>query len=347
MSIMVAVGRGAHAGVLMRSAEALETLAKVDTLVVDKTGTLTEGKPRLESIQVFDEAAFSKEALLSLTASVERSSEHPLARAIIHAAEEKNLLLAAVSEFRAAPGGGVAGRVAGKMVLAGTKAFLQQDGVDIESEALGTSSVEQSSAVTAIYVAIDGRLQGGFTLSDQIKSSTAEALRALRADGLRVVILTGDRREAAQRIADQLGIAEVEAEVRPQQKAEIVRRLRDQGRVVAMAGDGINDAPALAAADVGIAMGTGTDVAIESAGIVLIKGDLRGIVRARRLSRATVRNIRQNLAFALLYNTIGIPIAAGAFYHWFGWLLSPMLASAAMSFSSVSVIANALRLRRF
>jgi Cu+-exporting ATPase len=347
MSIMVAVGRGAHAGVLMRSAEALETLAKVDTLVVDKTGTLTEGKPRLESIQVFDEAAFSKEALLSLTASVERSSEHPLARAIIHAAEEKNLLLAAVSEFRAAPGGGVAGRVAGKMVLAGTKAFLQQNGVDIESEALGTSSVEQSSAVTAIYVAIDGRLQGGFTLSDQIKSSTAEALRALRADGLRVVILTGDRREAAQRIADQLGIAEVEAEVRPQQKAEIVRRLRDQGRVVAMAGDGINDAPALAAADVGIAMGTGTDVAIESAGIVLIKGDLRGIVRARRLSRATVRNIRQNLAFALLYNTIGIPIAAGAFYHWFGWLLSPMLASAAMSFSSVSVIANALRLRRF
>ena len=346
MSIMVAVGRGAHAGVLIRSAEALETLAKVDTLVVDKTGTLTEGKPRLVSMEVFAESAFPQDALLSLAASLERSSEHPLARAIVHAAEEKNLPLAAVSEFRATPGGGVAGRVAGKVMLAGTKSFLRQHGVDLAPEAQSTSRIPQSSAVTLVYVAIDGRLSGVLALGDQIKPSTPEALRALRADGMRVVMLTGDRRETAERIANELGIEEIEAEVQPQQKAEIVKRMRAEGRVVAMAGDGINDAPALAAADVGIAMGTGTDVAIESAGITLIKGDLRGIVRARRLSRATIRNIRQNLGFAFLYNTLGIPIAAGVFYPLFGWLLSPMLASAAMSFSSVSVIANALRLRK-
>jgi Cu+-exporting ATPase len=346
MSVMVAVGRGAHAGVLIRSAEALETLAKVDTLVVDKTGTLTEGKPRLASIEVFDESAFPQDALLSLAASLERSSEHPLARAIVHAAEEKNLRLARVSEFRATPGGGVAGYVAGKMIQAGTKAFLHQNGVDLASEVQDGSRMQPPSAVTLVYVATDGRLSGVLALSDQVKPSTPEALRALRADGVRVVMLTGDRREAAQRIANELGIVEIEAEVQPQQKAEIVKRMRAEGRVVAMAGDGINDAPALAAADVGIAMGTGTDVAIESAGITLIKGDLRGIVRARRLSRATIRNIRQNLAFAFLYNTLGIPIAAGVFYPLFGWLLSPMLASAAMSFSSVSVIANALRLRK-
>jgi Cu+-exporting ATPase len=346
MSVMVAVGRGAHAGVLIRSAEALETLAKVDTLVVDKTGTLTEGKPRLASMEVFDEHAIPKDALLSLAASLERSSEHPFARAIVHAAEERRLPLASVSEFRATPGGGVAGRVSEKMMLAGTKTFLRQNGVDLEPEERSMSKVQQSSAVTPIYVAIDGRLRGVLALSDQIKPSTPKALRALRADGMRVVMLTGDRRETAQRIANELGIGEIEAEVQPQQKAEIVKRMRAEGRVVAMAGDGINDAPALAAADVGIAMGTGTDVAIESAGITLIKGDLRGIVRARRLSRATIGNIRQNLAFAFLYNTLGIPIAAGVFYPLFGWLLSPMLASAAMSFSSVSVIANALRLRK-
>jgi Cu+-exporting ATPase len=346
MSIMVAVGRGAHAGVLIRSAEALETLAKVDTLVVDKTGTLTEGKPRLASMQVFDEGAFRRDALLSLTASLERASEHPLARAIVHAAEEKHLPLAGVSEFRATPGGGVSGRVAGKVMLAGTRAFLRQNGVDVASDAQHKSGVSEPAAATLIYVAIDGRLGGVLALSDQIKPSTPEALHALRADGLRVVMLTGDRKETAKQIASQLGIEEVEAEVQPQQKAEIVKRMRSQGRVVAMAGDGINDAPALAAADVGIAMGTGTDVAIESAGITLVKGDLRGIVRARRLSRATIKNIRQNLAFAFLYNTLGIPIAAGVFFPLFGWLLSPMLASAAMSFSSVSVIANALRLRK-
>src|SRR5713101_98240 len=257
MSIMVAVGRGAHAGVLIRNAEALETLAKVDTLVIDKTGTLTEGKPRLASMQVFDENAFHKDELLSLAASLERSSEHPLARAIVHAAQEKNLPLDSVSEFRATPGGGVAGRVAGKMMLAGTEAFLRQNGVDIEKQRKGVGP--ESSAVTPIYVAIDGRLGGALALSDQIKPSTPEALRALRADGMRIVMLTGDRQETAKRIANELGIEEVEAEVQPQQKAEIVKRMRTQGRVVAMAGDGINDAPALAAADVGIAMGTGTD----------------------------------------------------------------------------------------
>lgn len=346
MSIMVAVGRGAHAGVLIRSAEALETLAQVDTLVVDKTGTLTEGKPRLVSVQVFDESVLSKDELLAHTASFERSSEHPLARAIVRAADEKNLSLTGVSEFRATAGGGVAGRVAGKMMLAGTLTFLRQNGVDLSSQKQRQTIVWESSAVTPIYVAIDGHLVGVLTLSDEIKPSTPEALRALRADGMRIVMLTGDRQQTAKRIADELGIEEVEAEVQPQQKAEIVKRMQEQGRVVAMAGDGINDAPALAAADVGIAMGTGTEVAIESAGIVLIRGDLRGIVRARRLSRATIKNIRQNLAFAFLYNTLGIPIAAGVFYPLFGWLLSPMLASAAMSFSSVSVIANALRLRR-
>jgi Cu+-exporting ATPase len=347
MSIMVAVGRGAHVGVLVRNAEALETLAKVDTLVVDKTGTLTEGKPTVSSIEVFDGAGLSKDELLSLTASVEQPSEHPLARAIVRAAQGKNLPLDSLMEFRAILGSGVEGRVLGKNVLAGTAAFLRERKIELASlQGAKTLVPTMSSAITPIFVAVDGRLAGSFFLSDAIKASTPEAIRALHDDGVRIAMLTGDRRETAMQVASALQIEEVEAEVLPQQKSEIVKRLRVQGHIVAMAGDGINDAPALAAADVGIAMGTGTDVAIENAGITLVKGDLRGIVRARKLSRATIRNIKQNLAFAFLYNVIGIPIAAGVFFPFFGWLLSPMIASAAMSFSSVSVIVNALRLRK-
>jgi Cu+-exporting ATPase len=346
MSIMVAVGRGAHAGVLVRNAEALETLAKVDTLVVDKTGTLTEGKPQVSNIESFEASGLSNDGLLSLAASLESSSEHPLARAIVRAAKEKKLALAPVKEFTATPGGGVEGWIQGKIVLAGTAKFLLDRGIELPSGKQMTTLAAGSSGLTLVYFAIDGRAAGAFLLTDRIKASTPEAIHALRQDSVRVVMLTGDRRITALTVAKELGIEEVEAEVQPQQKSEIVKRLREQGRVVAMAGDGINDAPALAAADVGIAMGTGTDVAIESAGITLVKGDLRGIVRARKLSRATIKNIRQNLAFAFLYNALGIPIAAGVFYPIFGWLLSPMLASAAMSFSSVSVIANALRLRK-
>jgi P-type Cu+ transporter len=346
MSIMVAVGRGAHAGILVRNAEALETLAKVDTLVVDKTGTLTEGKPQITAVEVFEGAGLTKNELLSLAASVEQSSEHPLARAIVRAAEEKQLPLAPSSDFLATSGGGVEARVLNKHVLAGTAAFLK--GRSVESAPLETSSAVASAspAVTTIYLAVDGRVAGSFSLSDRIKASTPEAIRALREDGIRIVMLTGDRRATAVKVAGELGIEDVEAEVRPQQKGEVIKRLREHGRIVAMAGDGVNDAPALAAANVGIAMGTGTDVAIENSGITLVKGDLRGIVRARKLSRAAIGNIKQNLAFAFLYNALGIPIAAGIFYPIFGWLLSPMLASAAMSFSSVSVIANALRLRK-
>ena len=345
MSIMVAVGRGAHAGVLMRNAGALETLAKVDTLVVDKTGTLTEGKPRVAAIHLFAGNDFTDDSLLSLAASLERSSEHPLARAIVDAAEEKRVGLTAASEFRATAGGGVEGIVESKRVMVGTAKFLSERGVEVPSERQ-TDSRQHASAMTPVYVAVDSRAMGVIFLSDRIKASTPEAVRALRVDGIRLVMLTGDRRAAAERVAKELGLDEVEAEVQPQQKAEVIKRLRGQGRIVAMAGDGINDAPALAAADVGIAMGTGTDVAMQTAGIILVKGDLRAIVRARHLSRATIQNIRQNLAFAFLYNTLGIPIAAGVFYPLFGWLLSPMIASAAMSFSSVSVIANALRLRK-
>ena len=346
MSIMVAVGRGAHAGVLVRNAEALETLAKVDTLVVDKTGTLTEGKPTVSSIQVFDAAGLSKDELLSLTASVEQPSEHPLARAIVRAAQEKKLPLTSPKEFRAVPGSGGEGQVLGKKILAGTAAFLRERQIDLPNLQDLEAQATKSSAVTPILVAVEGRFAGVLFLSDAIKAATPEAIRALHDDGVRIVMLTGDRRETAMQVARELQIEEVEAEVQPQQKSEIVKRLRERGHIVAMAGDGINDAPALAAADVGIAMGTGTDVAIENAGITLVKGDLRGIVRARKLSRATIRNIKQNLAFAFLYNVIGIPVAAGVFFPFFGWLLSPMIASAAMSFSSVSVIANALRLRK-
>jgi len=359
MSIMVAVGRGAQAGVLVRNAEALEILAKVDTLVVDKTGTLTEGKPQVVNVEVFEHAVLSEDELLAVAASLEALSEHPFARAIVRAAADKKLSTARVSEFHTTAGGGAEGIVGEKTVIAGTAKFLRERGVEVPDDREMKLLAPGSSAMTLVYVAIKGRVAGVIILSDQIKRSTPEAIRELRADGMRIVVVTGDRRATAMKVARELGIEEVEAEIQPQQKSEVVKRLRNQGRIVAMAGDGINDAPALAmagdgindapalaAADVGIAMGTGTDVAIENAGITLVKGDLRGIVRARRLSRATIGNIRQNLAFAFLYNALGIPIAAGVFYPLFGWLLSPMLASAAMSFSSVSVIANALRLRK-
>jgi Cu+-exporting ATPase len=349
MSIMVAVGRGAHAGVLVRNAEALETLAKVDTLVVDKTGTLTEGKPRVRAVSVFEGGGFTKDGLLWLAGSVESPSEHPLARAIVDAARAKGVDLAEVTEFRATPGGGVEGRVLGDKVLVGTEKFLKEKGISAaDGERLSGMDFgfDRTFAATLIFVAVNEKLAGAIALADLMKESTPQAIRTLREHGLRIVVVTGDRQTSAKMVADKLGITEVQGDVLPQEKGEIVKLLKKEGRVVAMAGDGINDAPALAAADVGIAMGTGTDVAIENAGITLLKGDLRGIVRARKLSRATIRNIKQNLAWAFLYNMIGVPIAAGVFYPLFGWLLSPMLASAAMSFSSVSVIANALRLRK-
>jgi P-type Cu+ transporter len=350
MSIMVAVGRGAAAGVLVRNAEALETLARVDTLVVDKTGTLTEGKPRVASLTVFKADGISKDGLLGIAASAEQPSEHPLARAIVRAAEERKVPLAEVKDFRSSAGGGVEGSVNGDRVLVGKFEFLGEKGVRGRDEAdkrepsFGVE-VTGPTATSLVGVAINGELVGMIALRDALKESTAPAIGALRAEGLRIVMLTGDRKESAATIAKALGITEVEAEVRPEQKAAVIERLKNEGRIVAMAGDGINDAPALAAAHVGIAMGTGTDVAIENAGITLLKGDLRGIVRAQKLAQKAVGNIKQNLTFAFLYNVLGIPIAAGVFYPIFGWLLSPMIASAAMSFSSVSVIANALRLR--
>jgi Cu+-exporting ATPase len=350
MSIMVAVGRGAGAGVLVRNAEALETLARVDTLVLDKTGTLTEGKPQLATIIVHEGSGLSEEGLLQLAASVERSSEHPLARATVEAASEKRIELTEPSEFRASPGDGVEASLSGDHVLIGTPKFLLEHGVtssvDSSAKRIYTAlGVDGRSATSMVCVAVNGKLAGVLVFTDFLKETTPEAIKALRAEGLRLVMLTGDRRESAATIAKQLGLTEIEAEVRPEQKAAVIERLKKEGRIVAMAGDGINDAPALAAADVGIAMGTGTDIAMENAGITLVKGDLRGIVRARRLSRATVSNIKQNLAFAFVYNLLGIPIAAGVFFPFFHWLLSPMIASAAMSFSSVSVISNALRLR--
>ncbi len=350
MSIMVAVGRGAGAGVLVRSATALETLARVDTLVLDKTGTLTEGKPNVASVEVIDGSGLSKDELLQIAASVERGSEHPLARAIVAAAQEKDVQLSEVSEFQASSGGGVVAQFQGKRVVIGTPKFLQERGVtpasdSTESPRRASVAVERAASQSLVCVALNAKLVGILTLTDLLKESTPEAIKALRGEGLRLVMLTGDRRESAAMIARQLDLTEIEAEVRPEQKASVIERLQKEGRVVAMAGDGINDAPALAVADVGIAMGTGADIAMENAGITLVKGDLRGIVRARRLSRATVSNIKQNLAFAFLYNLLGIPIAAGVFFPVFHWLLSPMIASAAMSFSSVSVISNALRLR--
>ena len=345
MSIMVAVGRGAHAGVLIRTAQALETLAKIDTLVIDKTGTLTEGKPRVTSVEAERPDEFSDWELLRLAASIEKLSEHPIGRAIVKAAEEKNLSLLPASDFRSVPGKGVRGTVEGKEVFVGTTDFLHQSGIASPNDGPELRPA-RADALSYALVAIDGERVGALIFSDTIKNSAQEAIDSLRRDGIRIVMATGDRRDVALHIARTLALDQTEAEILPERKAEIVRILQKQGRIVAMAGDGINDAPALAAADVGIAMGTGTDVAIENAGITILKGDLRGIMRARNLSRATVRNIKQNLAFAFLYNVIGIPVAAGVFYPLFGWLLSPMLASAAMSFSSVSVIANALRLRQ-
>ena len=343
ISIMVATGRGAQAGVLVRSAEALETLARVETLLVDKTGTLTEGKPRLVSVEPF--AELSAGEVLRLAAALERGSEHPLAGAILEAARERGIVPPPASSFRAVPGQGVVGNVEDRKVALGNAAFLAGLGVDT-GEAQQRAEALRSDGQTVVFLTVDGQLIGLLGVADPIKESAPEALRALRDERVRLVMVTGDDPVTAEAVARKLDIAEVHAEVLPADKEEVVQRLRGQGRVVAMAGDGINDAPALAAADVGIAMGTGTDVAMESAGIVLVKGDLRGIVRARRLSKATLRNIRQNLFWAFAYNTLGVPVAAGVLYPFTGLLLSPMFASAAMSLSSVSVIGNALRLRR-
>ena len=342
MSIMIGTGRGATAGVLVRDAEALEVLAKVDTLVIDKTGTLTEGKPRLASIMT--QPGWNGLDLLRLAASLERGSEHPLAGAIMAASEERSIALSEVKDFHSFTGQGVTGVVDGKAVALGNAALFES--LAIASGTLLHDAEEMSrEGSTTILLAVDGRPAGVLAVNDPIKPSTSEALRLLRQEGLRVVMLTGDGRSTAEAVARQLGIDAFEAEVLPARKGEIVKQLQSQGHVVAMAGDGINDAPALAQADVGVAMGTGTDIAMESAGIVLVKGDLRGIVRARRLSRGTLRNIRQNLFFAFVYNVVTVPIAAGVLYPLFGWRLSPMLAAAAMTFSSVSVISNALRLR--
>jgi Cu+-exporting ATPase len=343
MSIMVATGRGASAGVLVKHAEALERLERVTTLVLDKTGTLTEGKPALVSVLPLVGTA---DRLLQLAASLERGSEHPLAAAIVAGAAARNVALVAAREFTSLTGLGVTGTVDGARVALGNAGLLAQLGVDLGAAA-ATADELRRQAQTVMYVVVDGVLAGLLGVVDPVKLTAPDALRELRDDGLRIVMLTGDSRATARAVAAQLGLgtAEVIADVLPAQKAAAITRLKAAGEIVAMAGDGINDAPALATADVGIAMSTGTDVAIESAGLTLLGGDLRALLRARRLSRATMRNIRQNLFFAFVYNAIGIPIAAGALYPAFGLLLSPMLASAAMSLSSVSVIGNALRLR--
>ena len=342
MSIMVGVGRGAQAGVLIKNADALERMEKVDTLVVDKTGTLTEGKPRV--VAIVPAAGFQEADILRLAASVERASEHPLADAIVRAARGRNLDLSAVEEFDSPTGKGATGKVDGKIVVLGNSNFLTSLG--IETESLNEQGERlRGDGATVINVAVDGRLAGLFAIADPVKQSTPDALKALAAEGIKVIMLTGDNRTTANAVARKLGIADVEAEVLPDQKSAVVAKLQKAARIVAMAGDGVNDAPALAAADVGIAMGTGTDVAMESAGITLLKGDLGGIVRARRLSQATMGNIRQNLFFAFIYNAAGIPIAAGILYPHFGLLLSPIIAAAAMALSSVSVVGNALRLR--
>ena len=343
MSIMVGTGRGASLGVLVKNAEALEILEQVDTLVVDKTGTLTEGKPALVAVQVTN--GFEENQILQLAASLERASEHPLAEAIVNGAEQRGLTLSPAHAFASETGMGVSGEVDGHTVALGNSKLLEQ--LAINSGML-PQQAEAGQAVgqTVMFVAVDGRAAGSISVADPLKDSTAAAIRDLHAEGLQLVMLTGDNRTTAQAVADQLDIDRVEAEVLPQQKAEIVRQLQAEGHIVAMAGDGINDAPALAQAHVGIAMGTGTDVAMESASVTLVKGDLRGIVRARRLSRAVMRNIRQNLFFAFIYNSLGVPVAAGVLYPLTGLLLSPMLAAVAMSFSSVSVISNSLRLRK-
>ncbi len=343
MAVMVGTGRGARAGVLIKNAEALELMEKVDTLLVDKTGTLTEGKPRLVSVTPL--AGQNESELLRLAASLEQRSEHPLAAAIVQGARERGIALVEPAEFRSLTGKGVIGKVEGREVAAGNRQLFDHLGIAV-TEAADRAEALRRDGQTVMLVALDGRPAGLLGVSDPVKATAREAIEALRREGIRIVMLSGDSRTTAAAVAGKLEIAELEAEVLPQQKAEVVKRLQSQGRVVAMAGDGINDAPALAQSHVGIAMGTGTDVAMESAGITLLRGDLNGIVRARRLSRATMLNIRQNLFFAFVYNALGVPIAAGVLYPFFGLLLSPILASAAMSFSSVSVISNSLRLKK-
>jgi len=342
MSIMVGVGRGAGLGVLIKNAEALERMEKVDTIVVDKTGTLTVGRPSVTSI--VPATGFDSDDISRLAAGVERASEHPLADAIVAAAEQAGLTIPAVTDFDAPAGRGAIGVVEGRRVVLGSPGFLREHGMDPDPLSTDADRLRGDGA-TAVFVGVDGTIAGIFAIADPVKGTTADALAALRSDGIEVVMLTGDNRVTAEAVAGRLGIDRVEAEVLPDRKSDIVRQLREEGRVVAMAGDGVNDAPALAAADVGLAMGSGTDVAIESAGVTLLKGDLTGIVRARQLSRATMANIRQNLVFAFMYNVAGIPVAAGVLYPAFGLLLSPMIAAAAMALSSVSVIGNALRLR--
>jgi len=340
MSVMVGTGRGAMAGVLIRNAEALEILEKVDTVVVDKTGTLTEGKPQVVAVV----AERNESDVIRYAASLERASEHPLAAAVVRSAKERGLEILKAGEFRSLAGKGVTGTVEGHPVVVGSAGLLREMQIDISAVADRPEALRRDGQ-TAIFVAIDGRVAGLLGIADPIKPSTADAIQFLHHEGIRVVMVTGDNCTTAGLVPRRLGIDEVKAEVLPDQKAELIKRLQREGRIVAMAGDGINDAPALAQAQVGIAMGTGTDVAMESAGITLVQGDLRGIVRARKLSRATMRNIRQNLFLAFVYNTVGVPVAAGVLYPFFGLLLSPMIASAAMTFSSVSVISNALRLR--
>jgi len=343
MSIMVATGKGAQTGVLFKDAEAIETLRKVNTLVIDKTGTLTEGKPKLVSVVTAEGA--DEPRLLRLAASLERGSEHPLAAAIVAGAEERGIELTNAAAFKSLTGKGVSGEVDHYRVVLGNRALLDDFKID-PGELAAKGEALRTAGETVMFVTVDGKAVGLIGVADPIKETTAEAIKQLHEEEIRIVMLTGDSRTTANAVARKLNIDEVVAEVLPAEKVEAVRRFQTEGRFVAMAGDGINDAPALAQADVGIAMGTGTDVAMKSAGVTLVKGDLRGIVRARVLSRLTMSNIKQNLFFALLYNSIGVPIAAGVLYPFFGILLSPMIAAAAMSFSSVSVIGNALRLRR-
>ena len=342
MSIMVGVGRGASAGVLIKNAEALERFEKVDTLVVDKTGTLTQGKPRVTAVVAGP--GFDESEILALAATLERSSEHPLAAAIVASAREKDLTLGEATDFASTTGQGVSGMVGGRRVALGNLRFMQGENVPVADLQPRADELRREGA-TALFVAVDGKAAGVLAVADPIKETTPQALESLRADGINIVMLTGDNKTTADAVAAKLGITQVEAEVLPEQKNAIVRRLKSEGHVVAMAGDGVNDAPALAEADIGIAMGAGTDVAIQSAGVTLVKGDLAGIARGRALSRAVMRNIRQNLFLAFVYNLLGVPIAAGLLYPAFGWLLSPIVAAAAMSLSSVSVIGNALRLR--
>lgn len=343
MSIMVGVGRGAGMGVLIKNAEALERFEKIDTLVVDKTGTLTEGRPKVTALKTV--GGFDEVELLRLAASLERASEHPLAAAIVTAAKERNLALGETREFDSPVGKGVTGTVDGKRLVIGSHRIMTEASVDL-SALMTEAETLRGEGATVIYAAIDGKVGGLIAIADPVKATTSAALRSLKEENIRVVMLTGDNKTTAQAVARRLGIEEVEAEILPEDKGKVVAQLRREGRVVAMAGDGVNDAPALAAADVGIAMGTGTDVAIESAGVTLLKGDLQGIARARKLSHATMSNIRQNLFFAFIYNAAGVPVAAGVLYPTFGLLLSPIIAAAAMALSSVSVIGNSLRLRR-